>query len=448
MRSFIGKFLLLAGVAGMAVWWSCVSQEQPPTTLKSRTSIADTPVVKPILVPPRPLPPLEHPYHGLAWQIHHSEGGVAGMAVWWSCVSQEQPPTTLKSRTSIADTPVVKPILVPPRPLPPLEHPYHGLAWQIHHSEGCVDTARRLLGEMADLGADAVLISNAGYQEHAGSASFRIDPNVTPSEAQWLEIFKIAHSHGLRVILMPIILLSDPRGSEWRGVINPPSWDDWFEQYRDFLLHFARIAQKGGVDVMTVGSELISTETYTARWHRLIRDVRKVFTGKLSYSANWDHYKAVEFWDELDLVGMTSYYKLAAEPNPSLESLIEAWKPIKRGILRWQRDIGKPLLFTEAGWCSQEGASIEPWNYYYKQDATAAGLKEQENCYQAFIETWARTPQVGGVLWWEWNESAGGTDDYNYTPRGKPAEEVLRQWFASNRPKADIVQTPASRPGL
>ena len=315
------------------------------------------------------------------------------------------------------------------RKLLPEDRPYNGLAWQIHHSKDSVEQARKLLPEMADLGADAVLISNAGYQEHAGSDTFQIDPAVTPTEEQWKEIFKIAHGNGLRVIFMPIILLSDPRGNEWRGVISPPNWEDWFDQYREFVLHFARIAQANKVEVLSVGSELVSTERYTDNWRNLIRDVRKVFPGKLTYSSNWDHYKVVEFWDQLDLVGMTSYYKLSSEPNPSLESLIDAWKPIKRGLLRWQKQVGKPLLFTEAGWPSQEGATIEPWNYYYKQEATPAGLEEQRRCYLAFMETWYNTPGVGGIMWWEWNDSPGGPDDYNYTPRGKPAEKELRDWF-------------------
>jgi len=310
--------------------------------------------------------------------------------------------------------------------------------------DGVVERARRLFGEMAELGANAVLISNPGYQEHAGSDTFEIDPAVTPSDEQWREIIRLAHHHGLRVILMPIVLLSHPRGSEWRGVINPPNWDDWFDRYREFVLRFARIAEANRVEVMTVGSELISTEKYTDRWRNLIRDVRKVYHGKLSYSSNWDHYKVVEFWDELDLVGMTSYYKLASEPNPSLDALLEAWQPIKRGVLRWQQRVGKPLLFTEIGWCSQEGAASQPWNYFHKQKATPAGLEEQRNCYLAFLKTWADTPEVGGMIWWEWNDDRGGPEDYNYTPRGKPAEKVLSDWLQSVRQRATakVAESP------
>jgi hypothetical protein len=113
-------------------------------------------------------------------------------------------------------------------------------------------------------------------------------------------------------------------------------------------------------------------------------------------------------------------------------------------VLRWQQRVGKPLLFTEIGWCSQEGAASEPWNYFHKQKATPAGLEEQRNCYHAFLKTWADTPEVGGMIWWEWNDDRGGPEDYNYTPRGKPAEKVLSDWLRSVRQRgaAKVAESP------
>ncbi len=369
---------------------------------------------------------------------------VVGVALWWTCAGRgdggRQPVVRSDQSVRLANR-----SLEPRRPIAPVKNgPYLGMSWQVHYSATAVEQAKVMFREIADLGADTVMISNPGYQEHAGSDSFKIDPVVTPTREQWLEIFRIAHDNGLRVILMPIILLSNPRGNEWRGVISPSNWDDWFEQYRQFILHFARIAEEGKVEVFMVGSELVSTEKFTDRWHEVIREVRKEFSGKLSYSANWDHYKVVEFWDKLDLVGMTSYYKLSSEPRPSFDSLMKAWEPLRRGLLKWQAMVEKPLLFTEAGWCSQEGTSIEPWNYYYKQEATPAGLEEQYNCYRAFMDTWKENlgVQVGGVMWWEWNDQPGGKDDYNYTPRGKPAEKALRDWFAEAR-KNRAATSPA-----
>ncbi|MHC4443153.1 MAG: glycoside hydrolase family 113 [Planctomycetota bacterium] len=362
---------------------------------------------------------------------------VIGGALWWAGAGR-----THTDKNNQKTVPLMTLPPAPRLPLPKPHQPYHGISWQIHHAKNSVIQAETFLGQIADLGADTVLIGNAGVQEHAGSETFRIDPEVTPSPQQWQQILKIAHQNGLRVILMPIVLLSEPRGSEWRGVISPPSWDDWFEQYRKFIFHFAKIAAEGKAEVLIIGSELVSAKTYLEQWQRIIREVRQIYPGKLSYSGNWDHYKHVEFWDELDLIGMTSYYKLASKPNPTLEDLIKEWKPLKTGILRWQKKIGKPLLFTEVGWCSQEGASIEPWNYYHNQSATKKGHQEQKNNYLAFMETWKDNPQVGGVIWWEWIDTNDGKNDFNYTPKGKPAEVELRRWFAEIRKK----RVPATKP--
>ena len=112
----------------------------------------------------------------------------------------------------------------------------------------------------------------------------------------------------------------------------------------------------------------MSTERSTERWVTLIEAVRpRFYGGELGYSANWDHYRPVEFWDRLDFIGMTSYYTLADEKNPTVAEIVEKWQPIKRDILAWQRRIGKPILLTEVGWCSQEGAATAPWNYYQNQ---------------------------------------------------------------------------------
>jgi hypothetical protein len=327
----------------------------------------------------------------------------------------------------------------------PTEAPLHGMAVQITHVYDVVNRTKKLLSEVADLGADTVMLSVARYQEHASSPAIFNDAERMPSDEQWRGIIAAAHERNLRVLLMPIVLLSDPKGTEWRGEIKPPNWDVWWKSYNEYILYMAKVAEANHIEVMTVGSELVSTEKFTDRWRKVIAEVRKVYKGKLSYSANWDHYRNIEYWVNLDYIGMTTYYQLSDDPNPTRDKLLEAWKPIQENILSWQKTVGKPIIFTEVGWCSQEGASVEAWNYYHKQQATEDGRKEQRHLYAAFMKTWRDVPEVGGVIWWEWTDSAGGNDDYNYTPRGKPAEEELRRWFRDRRDWAKRNVKPTTR---
>jgi hypothetical protein len=137
---------------------------------------------------------------------------------------------------------------------------------------------------------------------------------------------------------------------------------------------------------------------------------------------------------------MTSYYTLADEKNASVDEIVERWRPIHQEIMDWRGTVGKPLLLTEVGWCSQEGAATAPWNYYQNQKATPAGLEEQRRLYEAFLRVWDGSPGLLGVCWWEWTSSPGGSGDFNYTPKNKPAEQVLRRWFAEGRPTSQATE--------
>ncbi len=311
---------------------------------------------------------------------------------------------------------------------------FRGMAIQLHGGPDVYERYHHLIPEVAELGADTVQLVVHGWQRDAGSLDLHLDAQRTANAEDVGRLCDLARDRGLRIILMPIVLLTDPRNNEWRGKIIPADreWDTWFRRYTRFMVHFARIAERHRVEVLMVGSELIKTERYAERWRRVIEEVRQHYRGKLGYSANWDHYQTekIGFWQKVDYVGMTTYYELADGPNPSIEEIDANWTRIRAEITAFQKEVRKPIIFTEVGWCSQEGAAHEGWNYYANQNATAAGQREQAILYESFIKAWSEAPGVGGVIWWEWDAGAGGGEDHGYTPRGKPAEAVLRTWFA------------------
>ena len=337
----------------------------------------------------------------------------------WLAMSKSPPPEAVPGDTPTPPAPRHKRTIV---------GPFNGLAIQVYSADNALEKYGRLIREAADMGARCVMLSVNGYQERVESTVIRTRPEQCPPDEVWLQLFDRAHAAGMKVVLMPKILLTRPNG-KWRGKIEPSSWDAWFAQYGKFILHFAGLAEAGRVEMLVVGSELVSSEKHTDHWKVLIRDTREAFTGLLAYSANWDHYTGIRFWSDLDVIGLTTYHKLSDAPGPALDELRGAWKPIRDKILSWRETVGLPVIFTEVGWCSQEGCSVVPWNYYHKEQATPAGHEEQRRNYQAFIDTWADEPEVVGMIWWEWNTAEGGPDDFGYTPRGKPAEAILRDLF-------------------
>ena len=337
-------------------------------------------------------------------------------------------------------------------PLPPPLKPspageFRGIALQLHSYYSGIPF-EKYVEEIARTGANTICFSLAAFQENCASNSLFIEYRKVPSVERIAKLIKLAHDRKLRVVIMPIVLLENAGPTEWRGAIKPPQLQAWWDDYESYILFYARLAQECRAEVFLVGSELVSMESETKRWRQLIGKVRKAYKGLLCYSANWDHYKDIEWWGDLDLVGMTTYHDLVGDKKPSLEVLMESWRPIREKVLAWQKKIRRPILFTEVGWPSQQGCAKEPWNYYGSKIPDVA---TQARCFQAFFETWKNQKAVGGVLIWEWrnhppSKSDEVPEECSFVPRGKPAMNVIQEYFKSPGALARLEATtsPAS----
>lgn len=362
---------------------------------------------------------------GRWWMILVAAGatylGVMGCVIWPADEGRGASPSTEVERVA------------PIRPAGKLEElPYRGVAMQVQRIDNLMDYGRSV-DKIADLGADTILFVVDSKQENGTSTHIFLDMRQAPTPEKLGELIHYAHQRKLRVILMPIVLLEAPKGNEWRGVIHPDLWEDWWESYREMLHHYATVAEKEHVEVFVVGSELVSTEPQLDEWTLTIRQVRKEFHGQLTYSANWDHYATVPFWDQLDLMGTNSYYKLGKNSQASIEEIDHRWADIQgtpehAGSLSFARKIHRPLLLLEVGWCSMANAVTEPWDYTKLE--VPLDLDAQRRLYEGFFESWWGKKDFGGFMIWAWTPNSGGPQDRGYTPEGKPAEQVLRKWLA------------------
>jgi len=245
----------------------------------------------------------------------------------------------------------------------------------------------------------------------------------------------------LRATVMPIVLLEEQASpKDWRGKIDPRvgearALDEWWASYEAYILAMADSAAKNGAWRLVVGSELLSMESETERWRALIRKVRARFRGELLYSANWDHYEAVGFWDDLDGIGVNGYFRLAPDgARPTEDELVRAWtRPLQR--LADLRDaVGLPVVITEIGYSSRTTSAAKPWCLCAGEEMDQ---QLQARLYRALLRVF-----IDGELkkkgmaplpfesWYLWNWfGVGGPGDGGYTPRGKPAEADLKRWL-------------------
>ena len=200
---------------------------------------------------------------------------------------------------------------------------------------------------------------------------------------------------------------------------------------RKFILHYARIAAEEDVALFCIGTELTAATTKReADWRRVIQKVRAEYEGPLVYAANWwEEYEQIGFWDALDYVGINAFFPLSQSAGPSLSALRKSAASVADSIALTQARTRRPVIFTEVGFKSVRGASVEPWRWTRRRDAV--DMEEQLRCYQAVFEVFWNRPWFYGMYWWKWYSDldTGGPNHAGFTPRHKLAEELLADWY-------------------
>jgi hypothetical protein len=282
----------------------------------------------------------------------------------------------------------------------------------------------KLLAEIVALGATHVALVIPLYQTDAASHDIGLHTRLSPTLGLVAETIRAARRDGLEVTLFPIVRLSAPRPGEWRGTLAPRDPDAWFRRYGEILGELAALASMTGVSRLVIGSELSSLDGAIEGWQPMVARVRAVFSGKLVYSANWDHYRDARLFELVDEDGITGYFNLLPAKAPADDAALEAgWRRVRRELEAWHTGRAHDFLFTELGYRSRAGTAAAPWD---EGTRGVPDLEEQRRAFAAFRRVWAGAPLLGGVYVWNWY-GWGGPDTTGYTPRGKPAEAEVRQ---------------------
>lgn len=263
------------------------------------------------------------------------------------------------------------------------------------------------------------------------------------------ETTRLARQFGIKTILKPHIWLRDSQG-KWRGEIemeNEEDWQTWFSNYEEFILHYARLAEEEKIEMLCIGTELHRTcVEREADWRNLIAKIRKVYSGELTYAANFaNEYEDVAFWDVLDYIGVQGYFPVAKNEEPSVEEVKKGWETHLKHLKQFSEKYQKPILFTEIGYKSTKDAGIEPWQWPEQLDRAERenkfSQKTQANLYEGMFEALADKPFIAGFHFWKWYppipegvERRGrsrddGAFNIDFTPQNKEAEKVMKEWF-------------------
>lgn len=286
--------------------------------------------------------------------------------------------------------------------------------------------------QMKSIGVDWAGLVTTWYQDQYNSTQISPITDKTPSDQSLAFSIQKLHELKLKVMLKPHLDIVRGEG-KWRGDIvldTPEDRQKWEENYTKFIMHYAEIAAKENVELFCIGTELTQlTLGQPQYWRDLIKQVRRIYKGTLTYAANWhEEFNKIEFWDALDYAGIDPYFPLVTTNNPKVEELKSAWEYWLNSIDEWQAKVKKPVILAEIGYKSSSDATDEPWQHV---GVGKLDLELQANCYKALLEVFWNKPWFYGAYWWYWgvHPSMGGAQNKGFTPQNKPAQEVIKEWY-------------------
>lgn len=302
-------------------------------------------------------------------------------------------------------------------------------------------TSRASLRELHALGADWVSLMPFGFAESLHADRVMVvgrHYSAGETDERMRKAIVDAHAAGMHVLLKPHIWI---RNGDWIGEADPGSpegWERWLASYRELVLHYASIAERYGAETYSVGVELRTTEAREDFWRALVRDVRAVYHGKLVYCANWDDVARVRWWDAVDYVGVQFYAPLASSAAADDEEMRARLARSLDALGRLAAQAGRPVLFTEVGYKSMRGTAVRPseWPEQLAGQRVSASVEDQARAWRVFLAGIGDRPWVEGLYVWKWFTDPSSSEEgpLGFSPRGKPAEAVLRSAFGGRCP--------------
>ena len=265
------------------------------------------------------------------------------------------------------------------------------------------DELRSTLVEAANIGTNWISLSMLLIQTSENSSDVQFwNNNATDIVNDFnliSEFIEYAHSLKFQVMLKPMVHTKD---APFSIHINPTNIEEWFMNYQDIILQYASLAQSLNVELISIGCELLditSNPNNTEYWLSLITNIRKIYNGNLTYASLFMYeYMNIEFWNELDLIGIDAYFPLTDTTNkyPDILQLTDSWMTQLTQLLEWRENANLSInfIFTEVGYPSVNIAPIEP---YYNPtkcsdnpddvggDEYITNMTMQSMCYQALF---------------------------------------------------------------
>jgi len=319
------------------------------------------------------------------------------------------------------------------------------------------------LDRLIATGANCVMIASPVHMGTCNSS--HVEPADTRSSNRLSDIssaVRYLRDAGLDVTIRPTLAVDC-----FSATITPEDPSQWFKEYADVLISYARLAEETGATALLLTNEMESTLTnpdYVDEWMSIIERVRQVYTGEISATVTFDWYGIASVEDaalseamnipspiagSLDYISISVFPRFTDKNDPTVSELVEAWYSNVDGLdavevlKRVYQQYGKPILL-ETGYRSVDGENKNPCLNRWSGSVDYA---EQDDLFEALMRVLVRESclrdgeWLRGVSVWPWLTCLDpavqllvrGYDplfsDEGEVVQNKPAKALLAAWF-------------------
>ncbi len=307
----------------------------------------------------------------------------------------------------------------------------------VHPGKGYGSAAcERTMAELARMGATWVSVTPYGrvWDLSPTGIDWTFEAPFSDNRRAVLAAMRQAHAAGLRVLLVPHIWVES---GEWRGKIDPKTidgWRAWARAYRAFLLAWAEVAREGAADMFSVGVELGSwlTTARASTFLPIVADVRRVYHGPLTYSANWDDVDETLILRALDVIGINAFYPLAEQDGAGPLDLNQGGIRVATRVRALSELWRKPVIFTELGYTTRRDPAVRPWEWPDTMKSVTVDQRAQADAYRGLLAPLLDEPSFLGFFVWRVYadpDDVSQEAEWGFSPRGKLAELVVRDAY-------------------
>lgn len=312
------------------------------------------------------------------------------------------------------------------------------------------------IARLTNLSPKTVMVSPTWQVTGAEHPQIAFNPAKNFSVRQVNDITESLTDTKTQVFYYPTLNFEGGSNKWWNQSLRDDQWwQIWFDQYRDFVLHFALLAEENNVDSLILGgsdlipslpngklfdgADALTPANAEELWSGLFADIRQIYHGKIGFAVTYPF-----LFDRLPSVASNVDFIFLEWEAPFLDPTDTSTDRIKENTAKYmdqdikvlREDFGKPV-YLGFSISSDLGCLNNPLECKSEEWMTSAHTSEyhchkdlslQSDIYEVVFSLINERSWVDGVFVRDYFSTVS-LQDCSSSINGKPAQNTVWYWF-------------------